>query len=118
MTAIVNFPTPDTPEMRLARDVLLNIEHHHVDTVIAALSVLAHSYDEGDRFMASDAFDRICRSSASASILDASIAALYGPPAPRSWATLDSLLAWVCAGVVAGGVGVLIGRALAAWWVA
>lgn len=111
MTAIVNFPTPDTPEMRLARDVVLHSDHHHVDTVMAAINVLIRSEDIEDRRMAADVHTLILSSAA----LDA---AIYGRPAPRSWATLDSLLAWVCAGAVAGGAGVLIGRALAAWWVA
>lgn len=111
MTAIVNFPTPDTPEMRMARDVVFNSDHHHVDTVMAAINVLGRSEDIGDRRMAANAHTMILGRAA----LDA---ALYGPPAPRSWATIDSLLAWVCAGAVAGGVGVLIGRALAAWWLA
>lgn len=112
MTAIVNFPKPDTPEMRMARAVLRDMDHHHIDTIDAACVVLDRSAASEDRLLVASAAPRFNRA------MRALDAALYGPPAPRSWATIDSLLAWVCAGAVAGGVGVLIGRALAAWWVA
>lgn len=111
MTAIVKFPASNTREMCMARDVLFNVEYHHVDTVMAAINVLGRSLDNDDHRLILD----VCNIIEKRAALDA---AIYGRPAPRSWATLDSLLAWVCAGAVAGGVGVLIGRALAAWWLA